>query len=108
MINDHNQLEHPYISHIYLARDVLSVGLPAANCSFFAVISENNISHTSHSNMSRHIYIYIYMNIFENLGENQNDISIRLFHDEYHREIEYIYIYIYVSFPPGIFQWQAL
>ena len=28
--------------------------------------------------------------MIENLGENQNDISIRLFHDEYHREIEYI------------------
>ena len=78
--------------------DVLSVGLPAANYSFFAMIPENNISYIAfqHEQTHTHIYIYIYLHTSENLGENQNNISIRFFHGECHQEIEYVYIYIYI------------
>ena len=44
--------------------------------------------------MSKHTHTYIYIYTSENLGENQNNISIRFFHGECHQEIEYIYIYV--------------
>ena len=84
--------------------DVLSVGLPAANYSFFAEIPENNISYIAfqheqeqthpHIYIYKYIYIHIYIYTSENLGENQNNISIRFFHGACHQEIEYVYIYI--------------
>ena len=42
--------------------DVLSVGLPAANYSFFAVIPENKISYIAfqHGQTHTHIFIYVY------------------------------------------------
>ena len=80
--------------------DVLSVGLPAANYSFFAVIPENNILYFAFQHEQTHTYIYIHIYIYiytsENLGEHHNNISIRFFQGECHREIEYIYIYIYM------------
>ena len=77
--------------------DVLSVGLPAANYSFFAVIPENNISYIAFQHQQTHTHIYIYIYTSENLGENQNNISIRFFHGECHQEIKvYTYICIYI------------
>ena len=49
--------------------DVLSVGLPAANYSFFAVITENNISYIAFQHEQTHTQIYIYIYTSENLGE---------------------------------------
>ena len=72
--------------------DVLSVGLPAANYSFFAVIPENNISYIAFQHEQTHTHTYIYIYTSENLGENQNNISIRFFHGKCHQQIEYIYI----------------
>ena len=49
--------------------DVLSVGLPAANYSFFAAIPENNISYIAfqheqeQTHTHTHIYIYIYIQV---------------------------------------------
>ena len=85
--------------------DVLSVGLPAANYSFFAMIPKNNISYIAFQHEQTHTYIYICLNIYlniyiytsESLGRNQNSISIRFFHGECHQEIKvYIYIWIYM------------
>ena len=49
--------------------DVLSVGLPAANYSFFAVIPENNISYIAFQHEQTHTDIYIYIYTSENLGK---------------------------------------
>ena len=49
--------------------DVLSVGLPAANYSFLAVIPENNISYIAfqHEQTHTHTYIYIWIYIFKQM-----------------------------------------
>ena len=81
-------------------------GAPASNYSFIAVIPENNISYIAVQHEQTWAITHTYMHTSENLGGNQNNISIRFFHGEYHQEIK-VYIYMCVSCPIGIYQWQA-
>ena len=75
--------------------DVLSVGLPAANYSFFAVIPENNISYIASQHEQTHTHIYIYIQV-KTLEQPTYYIKLLLSWGVPPGNRIYIYIYVFI------------